>query len=541
MNLLRIQDALKNASDQQLVQMMQAPDSTAPSYLVLSELRRRKDMRAQQAPEGESRRTVAEELLAQDDGGIRNIVAHDEPEAQEGADEMAAGGLASLRGYREGGVVRMQVGGQPPTFGEAGSQDPIIFGRPLHEYSLEDLQRLRADERARVGRARGAQFEQPTIPMDAIDRRIATLRSRTETRFAEPEAPGVALGDLLGTRMAESEAVQGPELSELLPAPAPVTAQTQAQTQPQPATAPQQPQGQQQQPAPAARTTQPAQGIAALRPPAAASAEINPPNVQFTDRLSPLFERMREGRVDPAARRNEALNMALIEAGLRIAGSRNPSLAGALGEGAAPAVQSYAQQLGQIRADQRQDLRDELQGALAQNQNDYYRGRLSQQEFATRQQMLIEQLRQSGETGRTMLREAGADARNAATIAAQNRSPEAQRLWEFMHPGQRFDPNNPAHVESMNRVLGRGRDPNEAREQRLTAALQRDPEIVALSRRLETLSTLTGEAGERQRALVRQQLEAARRRVEQSVISGAGGLPVSSTPTGPGGVVSGVQ
>ena len=123
------------------------------------------------------------------------------------------------------------------------------------------------------------------------------------------------------------------------------------------------------------------------------------------------------------------MNMALIEAGLRIASSRNPSLAGAIGEGAAPAVQAYSQQLGQIRQDQRQDLRDELQGALAQNQNDYYRGRLSQQEFATRQQMIIERLRQDREDTRTGMRETGATARNAATVAAADRPPEAARLF----------------------------------------------------------------------------------------------------------------
>jgi hypothetical protein len=176
------------------------------------------------------------------------------------------------------------------------------------------------------------------------------------------------------------------------------------------------------------------------------------------------------------------MNMALIEAGLRIASSRNPSLAGAIGEGAAPAVQAYSQQLGQIRQDQRQDLRDELQGALAQNQNDYYRGRLSQQEFATRQQMIIERMRQGGENLRTREREEGANARNAATVAASNRSPEAQRLWQFMFPGQEFNPNNPAHMEGMNRIIGRGRDPDaaadlaafRASEQRQQALVNRD-------------------------------------------------------------------
>jgi hypothetical protein len=134
---------------------------------------------------------------------------------------------------------------------------------------------------------------------------------------------------------------------------------------------------------------------------------------------------MQEGRVDPATRRNEALNMALIEAGLRIAGSRNPSLMGAIGEGALPAVQSYGQQLGQIRTDQRADLRDELQAALAQNQNDYQRGRLSQQEYATNQQMIIARMNQDRLDRRASM--AAARAPERMTFAQYQALPPEQR------------------------------------------------------------------------------------------------------------------
>ncbi len=580
MNLLQVQDALKNASDQQLMGLMQSPDSTAPSYLVLSEIRRRKDMRNKQAPEGQSNRTVADDLLAQDDGGIRDIVAHDEPEAQDGADEMAAGGLASLRRYREGGVVRMQAGGASPItslapsgdeFGPieysfaSGSQDPVIFGRPLHTYSLEELQRLRADERAGVNLLTGPQSNRPALPMAAIESRIAALRGRNQPRFQEAPAlseNAPSFEDMgareLANRTYESFASSLPvfagEEGGLPPAERPTpttttTTQPGGQEQPPPGQRPaaQPPAAQPpaarpparpaaNQPAPPAAVTA-APGLDGLRN-AAQGTEPSQSSVQFTDRLSPLFARMQEGRVDPSARRNEALNMALIEAGLRIASSRNPSLAGAIGEGAAPAVQSYGQQLSQIRQDQRQDLRDELQGALAQNQNDYYRGRLSQQEFATRQQLIIERIRQDREDARTGVREAGATARNEATIAGANRSPEAQRLWQFMFPGQTFDPNNANHMEGMNRILGRGRDPDQAMdiarlrndaavEQRLANAYLRDPEITSLSRRLESVATLPGAEGDRMRAMLRQQLDAARGRVRQELAATSSASPAT--------------
>ena len=76
MNLLSIQDNLKSVSDQDLARMMQSPDSTAPSYLVLSEIRRRKDMRTKAGDPPE--RTVAEDLIDipqtySDREGIRSL------------------------------------------------------------------------------------------------------------------------------------------------------------------------------------------------------------------------------------------------------------------------------------------------------------------------------------------------------------------------------------------------------------------------------------------------------------------------------------
>ena len=46
MNILQVQDTLKNLSDQQLQTQLLNPDGSAPSFLVLSELQRRKDMRS---------------------------------------------------------------------------------------------------------------------------------------------------------------------------------------------------------------------------------------------------------------------------------------------------------------------------------------------------------------------------------------------------------------------------------------------------------------------------------------------------------------
>lgn len=281
MNLLRIQDALKNASDAQLMQLMQAPDSAAPSYLVLSEIRRRKDMRSKQEPEPES--TVAEDLTAPpqtyaDQDGIRSLR---QPGYEEEA-RAAAGDGAGIEAMRAGGVVRMAQG------------DVVEEEIPV-----------------------------PPVP---------------------PEG--------------------GPPPRE--------------------------------------------EGIGALRPGARFQSQMPSYRESFQD-IAGLFpdnsarirEQMRELRVDPAARKNEAMNLALIEAGLRIAASKNPSLIGSIGEGAVPAVQSYGQQLGQIRAEQRAGLRDEMMLAKSEIERMYAIGQINASER------------------RTMMQEIGADRRAATALAAQ--------------------------------------------------------------------------------------------------------------------------
>ena len=64
MNLIDIEDRLKDFSDQQLMQQMQRPDGMAPQFLVMSELKRRKEMRGR-APSQPDPSTVKDDLLSQ--------------------------------------------------------------------------------------------------------------------------------------------------------------------------------------------------------------------------------------------------------------------------------------------------------------------------------------------------------------------------------------------------------------------------------------------------------------------------------------------
>ena len=65
MNLIQVQDDLKNFSQDQLVQEMQQPSGNAPQFLVLAELNRRKRVKGDlEARQAQQQPTVAEEVVA---------------------------------------------------------------------------------------------------------------------------------------------------------------------------------------------------------------------------------------------------------------------------------------------------------------------------------------------------------------------------------------------------------------------------------------------------------------------------------------------
>ena len=109
-NLLQIQDDLKNFSEEQLVREMQQPSGTAPQFLVLSELNRRKRVKgefaarqAQQAP------TVAEEVVAAAGVPQSGMMGMSEAMAPASVD---SGGIGAMmpQNMKSGGVIRAQSG-----------------------------------------------------------------------------------------------------------------------------------------------------------------------------------------------------------------------------------------------------------------------------------------------------------------------------------------------------------------------------------------------------------------------------------------------
>ena len=107
MNLLQVQDDLKNFSQDQLVKEMQQPSGTTPQFLVLSELNRRKRVKGDfEARQAQNQPTVAEEAVAS--AGVPQSGMMGMPEAMapqsavsEGVGtsapmKMASGGLAQF-------------------------------------------------------------------------------------------------------------------------------------------------------------------------------------------------------------------------------------------------------------------------------------------------------------------------------------------------------------------------------------------------------------------------------------------------------------
>lgn len=121
MNIIQLQDNLKNLSDQQLTQAMQMPSQDTPPFLVVSELNRRKKMRdafsAQQA--GQNTTTVAQDVVAA--AGV----------PQEDASQMAQSLAPQTDMTNNTGIMSLPQGGMDQQESEAPMQSMARGGRVI--------------------------------------------------------------------------------------------------------------------------------------------------------------------------------------------------------------------------------------------------------------------------------------------------------------------------------------------------------------------------------------------------------------------------
>lgn len=117
MNLVKIADMLKNASDQSLAQEIQNPTGSVPSYMVLSELERRKKLRGS-IMQPTDNKSVSEELGAEF-GGIAGLDQAQPDEYGVAQDQ------EQPQGYAQGGkVVHAAKGWFGEETGDYGDTDP---------------------------------------------------------------------------------------------------------------------------------------------------------------------------------------------------------------------------------------------------------------------------------------------------------------------------------------------------------------------------------------------------------------------------------
>ena len=144
MNILKVQDTLKNLSDEQLAQEMRLPSGTAPQYLVMTEMQRRQKMRAEFSGQEPPKTTMAEEMSgevppeppAPPEGGQ----PPDGGQAEVAPQDANAQGLMGLPDQTmAGGAMRARISGQPQQVDGMTAMPPqgmaaggaVQFGSPL--------------------------------------------------------------------------------------------------------------------------------------------------------------------------------------------------------------------------------------------------------------------------------------------------------------------------------------------------------------------------------------------------------------------------
>lgn len=382
MNILQVQDALKNASDQQLAGELQNPTGMAPSYLVLSELKRRQQMRqgsqAAQAPQG----SMAEEAAS-----------NAEPEYY--PEEQPQEEVPGIEAFREGGVVRMQAGGMPPMQGG---------GLPVFRPMPSGLSRSTSP---RLLDAAAAE-----LSLDPSLRTPAMIDNVARQYGIEPSA----LAERLGVTLPSA-----PEQPAATPSPTPAQqpAARAAEVTPPPEG---QPSNELYGP-PAPPPGQPAAAPSPTRAGAGIGAVVAQPAPQQEEGISSLYGRLRELSPSREEYRRDAVNNALMQAGLAMMASKDPNALANLGAGGLRGLQTYTEEMKTGRAQQRQAIADEITARRANTEELYRRGLISNQERQLRlMEARIGQAAADRAETREMNREMRLEQINQRNVAALNSS-----------------------------------------------------------------------------------------------------------------------
>lgn len=161
MNILKLQNQLRSVPDDALVGYVQNPTGQVPTYLALSELQRRKEMRSAYQADKAEEKTVADDLVEENNPGIMGL-----PEAQDmqmamqpppemPVEQMAQGGLADLdvgnmydeNNYANGGIVAFGDGGNVKHYAYGGKTvtDPFLYDPTYYQDAQAALMKPREE------------------------------------------------------------------------------------------------------------------------------------------------------------------------------------------------------------------------------------------------------------------------------------------------------------------------------------------------------------------------------------------------------------
>ena len=132
MNVIQIQDDLKNFSEDQLIKEMQQPSGSAPQFLILSELNRRKRVKGEfAARQAQQQPTVAEEVVASAGVPQSGMMGMSEAMAPASVD---SGGIGAMM------PKTMKTGGEVDSYANGGLIEGIAESVSSNADSLKQLQ-----------------------------------------------------------------------------------------------------------------------------------------------------------------------------------------------------------------------------------------------------------------------------------------------------------------------------------------------------------------------------------------------------------------
>lgn len=184
MNIIKLQNQLRGVPDNTLIGYVQNPTGQVPTYLALSELQRRKEMRSKYQANQPEDKTVAEDLVQESQPGIMALPEGQamqmamEPPPEMPMEEMAQGGLADLdtgdmydeNRYANGGIVAF-AGPEGSYVQSSGANVGVGKYTPLEdliELTPEQINALPPDKKDYYLRAKA--FRDKMRPIPKIDK-----------------------------------------------------------------------------------------------------------------------------------------------------------------------------------------------------------------------------------------------------------------------------------------------------------------------------------------------------------------------------------